>query len=76
MIKKTKNQKILQKIGRELKKNPPRILAKTRRKKGAARAEAQRKAILLSKAREAGADIPAPTRDDYLKRMKERSYSE
>lgn len=38
-------------IGHELKANPPKILAKTRRKKGKKAAEAQRRAILLSKAR-------------------------
>ena len=36
---------------RDLKRDPPRILARTRKKFGAARAEAQRKAIGLSKAR-------------------------
>jgi len=40
--------------GREMKKNPPRILAKTRRKKGKKAAERQRRAILLSKARRWG----------------------
>ena len=50
--------RILSGIGEELRDNPPEILAKTRKKKGAAAAESQRKAILLSKAREAGADIP------------------
>lgn len=49
---------ILGRVGEELKKNPPAILAKTRRKSGAKRAEAQRRAILLSKARKAGARIP------------------
>lgn len=43
----------LQAAGHEIKNNPPRILAKTRRKKGAKQAEKQRKAILLSKARAA-----------------------
>ncbi len=38
-------------IGHELKHNPPKILAKTRRKKGKAAADRQRKAILLSKLR-------------------------
>lgn len=49
---------ILGRIGDELKRNPPAALAKTRRKFGAKRAEAQRRAILLSKARKAGARIP------------------
>jgi len=48
---------ILEHIGHEMKVNPPRILAKTRKKKGAAQAENQRVAILLSKARKAGAHI-------------------
>ena len=42
---------ILAKIGSELKRNPPKILAKTRRKKGVKAANRQRTAILLSKAR-------------------------
>lgn len=37
--------------------NPPTILSKTRRKKGKAAAERQRRAILLSKAREKGARV-------------------
>lgn len=37
--------------GREMKKNPPRILAKTRRKKGKKAAKRQKVAIMLSKAR-------------------------
>ncbi|HZM78491.1 MAG TPA: hypothetical protein VFC19_22420 [Candidatus Limnocylindrales bacterium] len=45
----------LQRIGHELKQNPPRVLGKTARKFGRARAEKQRVAILLSKARRAGA---------------------
>lgn len=45
----------VQKAGREMKENPPRILAKTRKKKGAAAANKQRVAIMLSKARAAGA---------------------
>lgn len=49
----------LESIGHEMKVNPPAILAATRRKFGAERAEAQRKAILLSKARKAGANIPS-----------------
>jgi hypothetical protein len=36
--------------GHELKMNPPKILAKTRAKKGVRVAEAQRRAIMLSKA--------------------------
>jgi hypothetical protein len=56
--KETKTKKILREVGEELKKNPPKILAKTRREKGKEAAEKQRKAILLSKARRAGAKIP------------------
>lgn len=48
-------------IGKEMKANPPAILRATRRKFGVARAESQRKAILLSKARAAGVKIPKPT---------------
>ncbi|KKK85136.1 hypothetical protein LCGC14_2776320 [marine sediment metagenome] len=52
-----KTKRILKSVGRELKKNPPKILAKTRRKRGKAAAERQRVAILLSKARKRGARI-------------------
>jgi hypothetical protein len=52
-----KDRRILKKIGEELRDNPPRILSKTRRKKGAKAAERQRKAILLSKARSKGAGV-------------------
>lgn len=48
---------ILDSIGKEMKSNPPSIIEKTRRKYGSARAEKQRKAILLSKARNAGAKV-------------------
>lgn len=44
-------------IGRELKNNPPKVLAKTLRKKGAKAAERQRVAILLSKARKQGIKV-------------------
>lgn len=54
---KTKSQKILKKVGHEIKTNPPRILAKTAKKKGKKQADKQRVAILLSKARKAGASI-------------------
>ncbi len=60
----------------EMKKNPPSVLAKTKKKKGAKQAEKQRIAIGLSKARQAGAKIPSPntpTRADVLKRLHERS---
>ena len=45
------SREALEQAGREIKKNPPAILAKTRRKKGKKAAEKQRVAILLSKAR-------------------------
>lgn len=48
---------IIQSVGHELKANPPKILAKTRRKKGAKAANRQRTAILLSKARDRGANV-------------------
>jgi len=52
------SEQILHTIGQELKDNPPDILAHTRRKFGARRAAKQKTAILLSKARRAGADVP------------------
>lgn len=52
-----KSANILESVGKELKENPPGILAKTRRKSGPAMAEKQRVAILLSKARKAGAKV-------------------
>ena len=48
----------LQRIGHEMKVNPPRILAHTASKFGAARAARQKRAILLNKARRAGARLP------------------
>lgn len=54
----TTKGKLLQKAFREVKKNEPRVVAKTRKKKGPAAARRQKVAIALSKAREAGADIP------------------
>lgn len=56
--KKTKSRKILHRMGTEMKHNPPAIVEKTRREKGDEAAEGQRKAILISKARRAGARIP------------------
>lgn len=61
MAKQTRTARILSGIGSELKDNPPSILSETRRKKGEKAAGRQRTAILLSKAREAGADIPKRT---------------
>ena len=49
----------LEAIGHEMKENPPAILNATRRKFGAAKAEKQRKAILLSKGRAAGVKLPS-----------------
>ena len=49
---------ILERVGHELKTNPPKQLARTARKFGAKDAGKQRVAILLSKARKAGASIP------------------
>ncbi len=54
-------------IGSEMKSNPPSILRATRRKFGAARAESQRKAILLSKARAAGVKIPSYNANKFSK---------
>lgn len=53
-----KSRSKLRTIGHEMKMNPPRQLAKTRSKFGPIKAEKQRRAILLSKARKAGARIP------------------
>ena len=52
-----KGAAIIASVDRELKTNPPKVLAKTRRKKGAKAANRQRTAILLSKARSRGADV-------------------
>jgi hypothetical protein len=54
----SKTRRLTKAAGDEMKKNPPAILKKTLQKSGPKRAEAQRVAILLSKARAAGADIP------------------
>ena len=48
----------LKRIGHEMRVNPPRILAHTASKFGVARAARQKRAILLSKARRAGARLP------------------
>lgn len=58
----TQTDSILENVGHEIKENPPAILASTRRKFGAARADAQRKAILLSKSRKMGAKLPSPNK--------------
>lgn len=51
------SKSILEGVGKELKDNPPSILASTRRKFGPARALKQKRAILLSKARKLGASV-------------------
>lgn len=53
----SKSRSKLRAIGHELKVNPPRQLAKTKRKFGAKDANKQRVAILLSKARKAGVPV-------------------
>ena len=53
----SKSQAIIHEAGAEMKHNPPKILAHTRAKFGAKRAEEQRTAILLSKSRKRGAKI-------------------
>mgnify|MGYP001603789607 CR=1 FL=1 len=45
---------VVQKIGHELKVNPPKVLVKTEKKKGKKAAEKQRIAILMNKARAYG----------------------
>lgn len=72
MAKQTSSQKKVKAAFSEVKKNPPKILAKTKKKSGAAKANQQRVAIALSKARAKGANVPMPTRDDILNRMKQR----
>lgn len=57
MSKHTRSASILHSIGSELRDNPPAVLETTRRKKGAKQAEKQRRAILLSKARDSGVNI-------------------
>lgn len=54
---KSKTARVLKSVGRELKKNEPAAVKRTRAKKGKAAAERQRKAILLSKARKRGARV-------------------
>jgi hypothetical protein len=54
----TKTQRLLEEAGHEVKVNPPKILAHTAAKFGEEDAEKQRKAIVLDKARRAGARIP------------------
>jgi hypothetical protein len=53
-----KRRPILDKSFSEVFHNEPKIVAKTRKKKGATAARKQKIAIALSKARAAGANIP------------------
>lgn len=55
---KGKNAKLVEAAGHEIKVNPPKILKKTAKKSGAKKAAKQKVAIMLSKARAAGANIP------------------
>lgn len=48
---------VMESVGHEMKMNPPKILAHTRDKFGAKRAEKQRVAILLNKSRKKGVKI-------------------
>lgn len=48
---------VMEGMGHEMKMNPPKILAHTAQKFGAPRAEKQRVAILLNKARRAGVKV-------------------
>lgn len=54
-------------IGHELKTRPPAILNATKRKFGVQRAQKQRTAILLSKARQAGVKIPSASPGKFSK---------
>lgn len=56
----TKTQALTESAFHEVKQTPPKILAKTRKKKGKTQANKQRIAIALSKARASGAQIPTP----------------
>jgi hypothetical protein len=47
------SQESIESAGSELKENPPRALAKTKRKKGKKAANKQKVAIMMSKARKA-----------------------
>jgi hypothetical protein len=62
-----KSQGILESVGKEIKENPPKILASTAAKYGPDRAKKQRVAILLSKARKAGASVPKPSKPKGFK---------
>jgi hypothetical protein len=68
------NNDTLDAIGKELKSNPPAILNATRRKFGVERAQKQRTAILLSKARQAGVKIPKPVTGSSTKSTNSGGY--
>lgn len=53
----TKSEKFVAEAFRELKKNPPTVVAQTRRKRGPKAARRQEIAIALNKARARGARI-------------------
>ena len=53
----TETQIVLNEVGAELQKNPPRIVNRTRAKYGRAAAQKQVVAIMLSKARRRGVKI-------------------
>ncbi len=57
---KDETEQIESSVGRELKENPPSIVASTRRKFGPERARKQTIAIMLNKSRRMGAKIPKP----------------
>lgn len=65
----------MESIGHEMKENPPRVLAKTKRKFGTKRAEKQRRAILLSKGRRAGVPVPMPKHKGKGMKKKMRKHS-
>lgn len=58
MARKSSSQRKVKAAFHEMKQNPPKQLAKTRKKFGATDANKQRVAIGLNKARKAGAKIP------------------
>ena len=59
---KAKTKIVMRGVAHEMKKNPPKILAHTKAKYGAKRAEEQRVAIMLNKARKRGATIKKSAR--------------
>ncbi len=53
-----KTQERIDMAGHEIKENPPKILAHTKKKFGMSKMKKQKTAIMLAKARKEGADIP------------------